>query len=168
MGGSDTTKLVCLAYPIMSGIPQQDQLIDRPLYRPNAVHDSDKHRYVMAYDPSTGTITPDLPWTMSPFSDATGSTYGHLEAFTYHDLEQYEYIDIEGAGANGVGERFEILGPFDVPTTHRLINEGLRHCWVVVEVPTIPTILTSRHDLSLVAPWLIDAGNVLQVGFGQW
>ena len=70
--------------------------------------------------------------------------------FTYHDLEQYVYQDIEGSGINGIGERFEILGPFDAPTTTRLINEGLRHCWLVVEVACVPTILTTRHDLNVV------------------
>ena len=163
-GGSSTTQLVCDAYPIMSGIPVQDTLIDRPLYRPNATQQSDRNRYIMAYDPQTGTITPDLPWSVAPFSDAGGSTYGFLEAFTYADLEQSEYEDLEGSGVNGIGERFEVLGPFDQPTTTRLINEGLRHCWVIVEVACIPSILTSRHDLTLVAPWLIDPGNLLQVG----
>jgi hypothetical protein len=164
MVGSDTTKLVCLIYPIFSGIPQQDQLIDRPLYRPYATQLTDRNRYVMDYDPSTGTITPDLPWTISPYSDSSGSTYGFLEAFSYHDLEQFQYLQIEGGGINGIGERFEVLGPFDVPTAHRLINEGLKHCWLVVEVACIPTILTSRHDLNVVAPWLLDPNNVLQVG----
>jgi hypothetical protein len=164
MGGSDLTKLVCTIYPIQSGIPQQDQLIDRPLYRPNAVQQTDRNRYVMTYDPASGTITPDIVWAVAPFSDVAGSTYGFLEAFTYHDLEQYVYQDIEGAGINGIGERFEVLGPFDVPTCHRLINEGLRHCWLVVEVACVPTIEMTRHDLNLVAPWLIDPGDVLQVG----
>ncbi len=164
MGGSDLTKLVCTIYPIQSGIPQQDTLVDRPLYRPNATQQVDRNRYVMDYDPATGTITPDIVWAVAPYSDAAGTTYGFLEAFTYHDLEQYIYQDLEGSGINGIGERFEILGPFDVPTSHRLINEGLRHCWVVVEVACVPTILTTRHDLGVVAPWLIDSGDVLQVG----
>jgi hypothetical protein len=164
MGGSDLTKLVCTIYPIQSGIPQQDQLIDRPLYRPNATQVTDRNRYVMSYDPSTGTLTPDSVWAVAPYSAATGTTYGFLEAFTYADLETYIYQDLEGSGINGIGERFEVLGPFDAPTSTRLINEGLRHCWLVVEVACVPTILTTRHDLSVVAPWLIDTGNVLQVG----
>jgi hypothetical protein len=164
MGGSNLTKLVCTIYPIQSGIPQQDTLIDRPLYRPNATQQTDRNRYVMDYDPATGTITPDSVWAIAPYSDAAGTTYGFLEAFTYHDLEQFIYQDLEGSGLSGIGERFEILGPFDTPTSHRLINEGLRHCWVVVEVACVPTILTTRHDLSVVAPWLIDSGDVLQVG----
>jgi hypothetical protein len=164
MVGSDVTKLVVLAYPIQSGIPQQDSLIDRPLHRPNAVQLTDRDRYVMAYDPATGTITPDLPWTNSPYANALGTTYGFLEGLTYHDMEAYNYVQLEGSTPIGPGERFEILGPFDAPTSMRLINEGLRHCWVVVEVACVPTILTSRHDLSVVAPWLIDTGNVLQVG----
>ena len=164
MSGSDTTKLVCVNYPIQSGIPQDDSLIDRPLYRPSATLQTDRHRYVMAYNPSTGTITPDIPWTVAPLSPPGGTNYGFLEAFTYHDLEQYQYQDIEGTGVTGIGERFEVLGPFDVPTAHRLINDGLKRCWVVVEVACIPTVNTTRHDLSLVAPWLIDPGDVLQVG----
>jgi hypothetical protein len=97
-------------------------------------------------------------------SNALGTTYAFLEGLTYHDMEAYNYVQLEGSTPIGPGERFEILGPFDAPTSTRLINEGLRHCWVVVEVACIPTILTSRHDLSGVAPWLIDTGNVLQVG----
>ena len=164
MIGSSTQQLVCLAYPIQSGIPQQDTLIDRPLYRPNAVVASDQHRYVMAYDPTTGTITPDLEWTNSPYADVLGTTYAFMEGLTYHDMEQYNYVELEGSASTGPGEYFEILGPFDAPTSTRLINEGLRHCWVIVEVACIPTLLTSRHDLTVVAPWLIDPGNLLQVG----
>jgi hypothetical protein len=165
MGGSDETKLVCTIYPILSGIPQQDQLIDRPLYRPNATQVTDRNRYVMSYDPSTGTITPDGVWAIAPLADpGLGTRYQDLEAFTYADMERMIYSDMENTGLAGFGERFEVLGPFDAPTCHRLINEGLRHCWVVVEVACVPTILTTRHDLSVVAPWLIDTGNVLQVG----
>jgi hypothetical protein len=164
MHGSDVTKLVVLSYPIQSGIPQQDTLVDRPLYRPNAVELTDRNRYVMTYDPSTGTVTPDLPWTNSPYADTLGTTYGFLEALTYHDMEQYDYIELEGSTPVGPGERFEILGPWDAPTAHRLINEGLRHCWIVVEVVCVPVVNSIRHDLSQVCPWLIDPGNVLQVG----
>jgi hypothetical protein len=166
--GSDTTKLVCSQYPIMSGIPQVDSLIDRPLYRPTAVQELDRNRYVMDYDPPTGTITPDLPWIFPPFSLTTGNSYGFLEGYTYGDWEMdppgYLYQDLEGLGSDGIGERFEILGAFDVPTTHRLINDGLKNCWVVVEVPCLPTAGATRHDLGVVAPWLQDANNVLEVG----
>lgn len=162
--GSTTDQLVCGSYPITSGIPVQDSLIDRPIYLPAAVNTFDQNRYVMAYDPTTGTITPDLPWSFPLFSPNTGNTYGFLENYTYGDLEHYLYQDVEGLGITGTGQRFEILGPFDAPTTHRLINEGLRHCWLVVEVACVPTILTTRHDLNLAAPWLIEPGNILQVG----
>lgn len=162
--GSDTSKLVCGTYPIMSGIPQQDQLIDRPLYLPSAVNSFDRWRYVMDYEPSTGTITPDLPWSFPLFSPTSGNTYAFLENFVYDDMENYLYQDLEGLGITGIGQRFEILGPFDVPTTHRLINDGLKQCWMVVEVACVPSILTSRHDLGAAAPWLQDTNNVLQVG----
>jgi hypothetical protein len=162
--GSDTTQLVSSAYPITSGIPQQDQLVDRPLYRPTAVQPLDRHRYIMDYEPSTGTITPDLPWIFPPFSTIDGNTYEFLEGYMYGDLENFLYQDLEGMGTDGIGERFEVLGPFDVPTMHRLINDGLKQCWLVVEVPCVPTELTSRHDLAVVAPWLQDVNNVLQVG----
>jgi hypothetical protein len=164
MGGSTVTQLYCHAYPIQSGIPQQDQLIDRPLYRPTAREQTDKYRYIRGYTPSTGLIEPDLAWALPPIATAGGTLYQDLEAFMYADLEDFTYEEMEGTGLEGIGERFEILGPFDVPTTHRLINDGLKQCWLVVEVATIPTELTSRHDLAVVCPWLQDPTDVLQVG----
>jgi hypothetical protein len=164
MGGSDLSNLFCLAYPIQSGIPQQDQLIDRPLYRPQAVQPVDKNRYIKGYTPETGLIEPDLVWALPPIAPDTGTQYQNLEAFTYAEMETQLYTDLENTGLAGFGERFEILGPFDAPTTHRLINDGLKQCWLVVEVATIPTVLTSRHNLSVVCPWLQDPNDVLQVG----
>jgi hypothetical protein len=163
-GGSDLTSLFCDAYPIKSGIPQQDQLIDRPLYRPQAVQPIDRHRYVQAYDPTQGLITPDLAWALPPIAATGGTLYQDLEAFTYAELETQIYDDLEDTGLAGFGERFEVLGPFDVPTTHRLINDGLKNCWLVVEVVCVPTPLMNRHDLSVVCPWLQDPSDVLQVG----
>src|SRR5499427_10672891 len=136
---SDLTHLYCEAYPIESGIPQTDQLIDRPLYRPQAVQATDKHRYVQAYDPSQGLITPDLVWALPPIADTgVGTEYQNLESFTYGELETQEYGDLENTGLTGFGERFEVLGPFDAPTTHRLINDGLKNCWLIVEVVATP------------------------------
>ena len=164
--GSDLTHLYCDAYPIKSGIPQQDQLIDRPLYRPGAVQQTDRHRYVQAYDPAQGLITPDLAWALPPLADpGTGTQYQDLEAFTYAELETQIYDDLENTGLAGFGERFEILGPFDVPTTHRLINDGLKQCWLIVEVVCLPTPMKSRHDLSVACPWLQDPSDILQVGW---
>src|SRR5262249_42955424 len=153
------------AYPIESGIPQQDSLIDRPLYRPTAVEPTDRNRYIKSYDPSAGAITPDLPRQNSPLADETLRTrYHDLEAYTYHSLEMMTYEELENTGLFGIGERFEVLGPFDVPTTHRLINDGLKNCWLVVEVPCVPSYMKSRHDLSLACPWLQDPSDILQVG----
>lgn len=168
--GSSTTKLVCSQYPIFSNIPQDDTLVDRPLYRPNAVEPLDKHRYVSSYEPSTGTINPDHDWITAPFTlPGGGNTYGFLEAFTYQDLEGFYpnvnlYEDLEGLGESGIGERFEILGPFDVPTMHKLINDGLKQCWITVEVAATAVEGATRHDLNQIAPWLMNANQVLQVG----
>lgn len=162
--GTTINQLVCGIYPIKSGIPQSDLLIERPLFRPNAVNQSDRNRYVQSYEPSTGTITPDLPWLISPLGTVAGTTYGQLEAQTYQDLEFFAYEDMEGTGLNGLGERFEVLGPFDAPTLHQLINDGLKQCWLVVEVPCTPVEGTSRHSLRLVAPWLQDPNQVRQAG----
>jgi len=164
MGGSTTTQLFCRAFPIQSGIPQDDALIDRPLYRPTATQPTDRHRYVMKYTPGTGLIQPDLEWAMPPIPTVGGATYDDLEAYMYADMEFFIYDDLEHAGLEGIGERFEILGPFDVPTTHQLINDGLKQCWLVVEVIAQPTQNATRHDLSLVCPWLQDATDILQVG----
>jgi len=166
--GSDTTKLVCLMYPVQSGLPQDDLYVDRPIYRPNAVKDYDHHRYVQAYDPVTGTLTVDLEWELPPFPPDVGSTYGFLEGFTYGDWEippGYTYGDLEGVGADGPGEVFEILGPFDVPTMHRLINDGLRKCWLTVDIPAQPTQGATYHDLTTSLPWLQDPDHIRQVGY---
>jgi hypothetical protein len=126
--GSSVSALVCSNYPVKSGIAQNDLLTERPLYRPDAVQEHDKHRYVMTYDPPTGTITPDLAWTMAPIAPPGGSAYAFLEAFTYGGLELMLYEDLEDLGLSGLGERFEVLGPFDVPTLHQLVNDGLKQC----------------------------------------
>jgi hypothetical protein len=164
MSGSDLSHLFCRAYPIQSGIPQQDQLIDRPLYRPQAVQPVDRHRYIKGYTPGTGLLEPDLDWALPPIGGTGGTMYQDLEAFTYAEMETLIYDDLEATGLAGFGERFEVLGPFDVPTTHRLINDGLKQCWLLVEVACIPTPLKSRHNLSVVCPWLQDPSDVLQVG----
>ena len=162
--GTDTTKLVCSAYPIRSGIPQNDLYDQRPLYRPNASRNDDKNRYVMSYDPPTGTLTPDLDWNFAALAPPGPSTYEYLEVFTYAELELMLYQDMEQLGETGIGERFEILGPFDAPTMHQLINDGLKQTWLVVDVPCIPTPESSRHALALVAPWLQDPNHVRQAG----
>jgi len=164
--GSNTTKLVCSNYPIMSSIGQGDLLLDRPLYRPSATWEQDRHRYVASYDPPTGTVTPDLPWTNSPISTTGGTTYGELEAHTYFDFEDLllTYENMEGTGISGIGERFEILGPWDVPTMHQLINDGLKQCWLVVDVPCTAVAGVTRHDLQLVTPWLRDPNHIRQAG----
>ena len=170
--GSSTTKIVCSAYPIRSGIPQADLYVERPLFRPDAQRLDDRDRYVMTYDPPTGTLTPDLPWTFPPIAPPGGSTYENMEAFRYggldtppfDGLEMFQYEELEDLGATGVGERFEILGPFDVPTLHQLINDGLKQCWIVVEVACVTTPGASRHSLEIVSPWLQDANHVRQAG----
>jgi hypothetical protein len=162
--GSDTTKLVCSNYPIKSGIAQNDLYLERPLYRPDAVQPLDRNRYVLSYDPSTGTLTPDLVWTMPPIAPPGGSSYAYLETFTYAGLESLLYEDMEDLGAAGVGERFEILGPFDAPTLHQLINDGLKQCWMVVEVACLPTPGATRHSMAVIAPWIQDVNHVRQAG----
>jgi hypothetical protein len=162
--GSDLTKIVCSAYPIRSGLAQNDLLTERPLYRPNAIREEDKHRYVMVYDPPTGTIEPDLAWIYAPIAPPGPSTYEYLEAFTYGGLEVMLYEEMEDLAASGQGERFEILGPFDVPTLHNLIDDGLKQCWLVVDIACATEWGVTRHDLSQVAPWLQDANHVRQAG----
>ena len=158
--GSSVSELVCSNYPIKSGIAQNDLLTEQPLYRPDAVQEHDRHRYVMSYDPPTGTITPDLAWSIAPIAPPGGSAYDYLEAFEYVGLELMFYEDLENLGLTGL-ERFEVLGPFDVPTLHQLINDGLKQCWLVGR-PAQPGI--TRHDLGDVAPWLQDPNHVRQAG----
>jgi hypothetical protein len=162
--GSDSTKLICSQYPIRSGIPQDDLYVDRPLYRPHAQVANDANRYVQAYDPATGTLTPDLIWAVPPIAAPGNSDYQALESYMYQGLELFEYQDLEHVGDTGTGEMFEVLGPFDAPTLHQLINDGLKQCWIVVEVACVPTPGASRHSLGIIAPWLQDANHVRQAG----
>ena len=162
--GSDTTKLVCSSYPIRSGIEQNDLLTERPLYRPDATNAHDRDRYVLTYEPSTGTITPDLDWIMPPIAPPGGSNYGYLETFTYGGLEALLYEEMEDLGAAGIGERFEILNCFDRPTLHQLVNDGLKQCWIVVDIACAAQPGVVRHDLALIAPWLQDANHIRQAG----
>ena len=165
-GGSTVSQLVCNVFPIMSGINQQDLLVDRPLYRPSAVLVNDRHRIVMTYDPPTGTITPDLPWSIAPISTVGATTYAQLEAHTYKDFEDLllTYENMEGTGISGIGERIEILGLWDAPTMQQLINDGLKQCWLVVDVVCTAQQGVSRHDLRLITPWLQDPNHVRQAG----
>jgi hypothetical protein len=166
-GGSDVTKIICDVYPIMSSIGQSDLYRERPLYRPSAVLPSDRYRIVESYDPPTGALTPDLPWAMSPmFGGATANTYGYLETFTYGYFEDLllTYENLENTGVEGIGEPFEILGVWDVPTMHKLINDGLKQCWLVVDVVCTAVEGVTRHDLRDVAPWLQDPNHVRQAG----
>lgn len=164
--GTTVSKLVCSNYPIESGIAQNDLLLDRPLYRPTASLEQDRNRYVMTYDPPTGTITPDLVWAIAPLTTVGATTYGELEGFTYFDFEDMllTYENMEGTGISGIGERFEVLGPWDAPTMHQLINDGLKQCWLVVDVLCTAQEGVTRHDLRNVTPWLQDPNHVRQVG----
>jgi hypothetical protein len=164
--GTTVSQLVCSNYPIESGIAQNDLLLDRPLYRPTAALEQDRNRYVMTYDPPTGTITPDLVWALAPLTTIGATQYGELEGFTYFDFEDLllTYENMEGTGISGIGERFEILGPWDAPTMHKLINDGLKQCWLVVDVPCTPVADTTRFELGVVTPWLQDPNHVRQVG----
>jgi hypothetical protein len=159
--GSNTTKVLMDAYPILSTIGQNDVYVDRPLFRPNAFFPRDHNRVVSSYTPEGGEIVPDGNWSLSPFSMPPETIYQDLEAHTYGDLEFFLYEDLEG----GVGEVFEILGPFDAPTLHALINDGLKQTWLIVEVAALPVEGATRHDLGVIAPWLQDPTDVLQVGY---
>jgi hypothetical protein len=165
--GTTVNKLVCSNYPITSGIAQDDLYRERPLYRPSAVIEQDRNRYVMTYDPPTGALTPDLVWAISPLSGGAGlMEYQELEPFQYGEFEDLllTYENLEGTGIDGIGELFEILGPWDAPTMHQLINDGLKQCWLVVDVVCTAVEGVTRHDLSLVAPWLQDPNHVRQAG----
>jgi len=167
-GGTTISVLHCDVYPIQSGIAQNDLYVDRPLYRPYAGQPTDKHRVVQSYDPPNGALTPDLPWTVSPLSPPGGTYYSALEAHTYADMEHFSYECLDGTGVDcpggGIGELFEILGPWDAPTMHKLINDGLKQCWLVVDVVCTAIEGVSRHDLREVCPWLQDPNHVRQAG----
>jgi hypothetical protein len=121
-------------YPIKSSLDQGDLYAGKWLLRPQATSDDDRVRIVAerGYDPSTGTVRPDSPWT----------------------------------GAPATGEPYEIHGTIEPwGQMNDLVNEGLKRCLVVVDVP-IP-IAPGQVSVSLRdwCPWLQDARWVRQVGW---
>jgi hypothetical protein len=47
---------------------------------------------------------------------------------------------------------------------HQLINDGLKQCWIVVDVLCVASPGVTRHDLRLVTPWLQDPNHIRQAG----
>ena len=107
--GSDVNKIVCSAYPSSRASPQNDLLVERPLYRPNA---TDRTISTLRPGPTTRYRHDHarLPWTLPPIAPPGGSNYEFLEAFTYGEMELMLYEDLEDLGLHGLGERFEVLG----------------------------------------------------------
>ena len=137
---STTTSLAFATSPWKSTIPQDDLLSDLWLFRPDAALAADKLRRVTSsgYNPSSGTLTPDLAWTNAPANA--------------EEVELYGLIPPYGDGS----------GTADL---HFLINEGLKRCLLVDEFTFSPSSATAqRHSLASAASWLTDPQLVYQVG----
>lgn len=79
------------------------------------------------------------------------------------------YLDPDqdwAADPDGLADRtFEITGLFSGPDLNALVNEGLKRCFVEVEVTlAVLSTQTTRHDLTAAAPWLTVPDWVYQVG----
>ena len=128
--GSDTTKLVCSQYPIRSGIDQDDLLTERPVpTTPTNAHDRD--RYVMAYDPSTGPITPDLDWIIPPIAAGRRLELRLPGNVHVRRARGDVYGEMEDLGAAGIGERFEILNFSTVLPSGSQKMTVWKRCWIV-------------------------------------
>lgn len=101
-------------------------------------------------------------WLHRP--DATNANDRDRLIATYDPIAGYLYPDEPWSVSPG-GEVFEILGLFSGSDLNGLVNEGLKRCFLVVEV-TFATASNqdTRHDLSSVAPWLTVPEWVYQVG----
>ncbi len=133
--GSSTSALECTAWPFKSSISQEDRHQDQFLFRPAAVSAADAERVVKTYTPSSGTLTPDLPWSASPYS-GSGETF-----------------EISG--------RLPITEPQN--GFHALLNEALKRLKVVEEFTLTPVAQQTRHSLAA-QTWLTNPDWVMQVG----
>ena len=115
--GSRTTESCARQYPIRSG---SRRTTCTPSVRCTAWTRAARrrHRYVMDYDPPTGTLT-RLPGRSRPSRHQAGRTTNRSRRSStagtrcapFGGLEIFLYEDLEDLGATGVGERFEVLGP---------------------------------------------------------
>lgn len=68
-------------YPIKSNLDQGDLFSGKWLLRPQSTVLSDRVRVVaeLGYDPSTGTLRPDSPWSVGPSTDEPYELHGVIE-----------------------------------------------------------------------------------------
>lgn len=129
------TTLTLIDTALKSSLSINDQWVDYQLYIPGAAA-ADKKRVVETYTPSTGTLTVDLAWSA---------------------------VTVPGAAAGGVA--YELHGMFDVDELHAHINDGLKRCFLVVEITITPTANATRHDITTANTWLTKLEWVRQVGW---
>ena len=60
---------------------------------------------------------------------------------------------------------YELHGMFDPRDMHTYINDGLKRCFVEVEITVTPTAQATRHDLTTANTWLTKDSWVRQVGY---
>jgi hypothetical protein len=68
-------------YPIKSNLDQGDLFSGKWLLRPTATAPADRVRIVaeLGYDPATGTLRPDSPWSVGPATDEPYELHGVIE-----------------------------------------------------------------------------------------
>lgn len=141
--GSTTNQILDGRWPIKTSQDAAQNYLDHWLFRPNAAA-GDRTRQVAEYEPSTGTLFPDTPWTTDFAVGEPYELHGRLPPAD-------------------IGDNLSLATPSDV---HGCINAALRRCQLVVELEGTPTVLATRHALDQVGDdWLLNERDILQVGW---
>lgn len=76
-----TTYLQDTRYPVASNLDQSDLYTGKWLLRPRAASEQDRVRVVQerGYDPGTGTLRPDSPWSVAPTTGEPYELHGVIE-----------------------------------------------------------------------------------------
>lgn len=81
VNAASTTYLQDTKYPVRSSLDQADLYTGKWLLRPRATDPRDRVRVVQerGYDPGTGTLRPDSPWSTTPTTDEPYELHGVVE-----------------------------------------------------------------------------------------
>lgn len=150
--------------------PEMGPYFGPPNYAPVATSGSTVSQLEDTAYPILSSISQDDTWVdkflYRPNAVAAGDKHRVIKTYTPASgllLPDKTWTNAPYAG--GVGEAYEILGMFDAPTLHGLINEGLKRCWLVVDITLTPIALQTRHALTTAAPWLRDKLDIYQAGY---
>jgi hypothetical protein len=113
---SSQSVLFDLSWPVHTSLVVDELWQDAWILRPNASAPNDKVRIVKAYAPSTGALTPDLPWTNAPVQGEAYELHAVIEPLTM-------FTDLVNAGLKRCMVEVEVVAtPIALSTEHSLLG----------------------------------------------